>query len=189
MALSLISGGPLNIKKLLNLFNHCNERDHTEEHLLSILRIHRLDLPTDLCAPTATTEVAALRHWRANCRQDASSLPRPRRGGLMVRTLMAVMLGRHHEGRLHPSHVTVGLGPVTTRHRGAAGDPMFTPRGSAEDCAVPAPCVTLTGSVPPPPVSQLSHSGHRILEISSSRHLYSVPAAASSISTSPPVKG
>ena len=153
---------------------HCNERDHTEEHLLSILSIHRLDLPTDLCAPTATTEVAALLHLRANCRQDASSLPRPRRGGLMVRTLLMMMLG-HHKGRLHPSHVTVGLGPVTTRHRGAAGHPMFTPRGSAEDC-VPAraPCVTLTGSVPPPPVSQLSHSGHRILEINGSRHPHSV---------------
>ena len=71
----------------------------------------------------------------------------------MATPLVMVMLG-HHEG-LHPSHVTVGLGPVTTRHRGAAGDPMFTPRGSAEDCAVPslAPCVILSGTGPPPPVS------------------------------------
>ena len=83
---------------------------------------------------------------------------------------------------------------------------MFTPRGSAEDCAVPwprprplchtdwhwspAPCVTLSGTAPPPPVSQLSHLGHRILEINTSRHPPTqCAAAASSISTSPPVKG
>ena len=178
----LISVGPLNILKLLNLSNQCNGSTHAE------------DLPTVLCAPTATTEVAALLHLRANCRHDASSLPRPRRGGLMVRTLMAVMLGRY-EGRLHPSHVTVGLGPVTTRHRGAAGDPVFTPRGSAEDCAVPRPrpcplCHT-DWHCAPAPVSQLSHSGHRILEINGSRHphITQCAAAASSISTSPPVKG
>ena len=145
-----------------------------------------MNLPTDLCAPTATTEVAALRHWRANCRHEASSRPRPRRGLLMVTLLLMVMLGRYW-GRLHPSHVTVGLGPVTTRHRGAAGDPMFTPRGSAEDCAPgPAPCVTLTGTGPPPPVSQLSHSGHRILEINGSRHPHT---GQQQHHQSPPAKG
>ena len=58
----------------------------------------------------------------------------------MVRTLMAVMLGRY-EGRLHPSHVTVGLGPVTTRHRGAAGHPMFTPHGSAKATKIESSCL------------------------------------------------
>ena len=67
---------------------------------------------------------------------------------------------------------------------------MFTPRGSAEDCApAPAPCVTLTGTGPPPPVSQLSHSGHRILEINGSRHPHTACTGQHQHHQSPPAKG
>ena len=142
------------------------------------------------------TEVAALRHWRANCRHEASSRPRPRRGLLMV-TLMIVMLGRYEGRFILPTSqwaLVLSLLGTAALQETQCSPPGGQPRTAPQPrplchtdwpCA-PAPCVTLTGTGPPPPVSQLSHSGHRILEINGSRHPHT---GQQQHHQSPPAKG